>query len=88
MGNPPTGGGREEEAGGDDVRRGREVTWVITHQATGPDGGRDGTLRNSKGGASHQDQAHKGRKGPLQRVSKERPYEEVPEVLARDSGSL
>ena len=36
------------------------------------------------GGSSQEDQAHGGRKDPLQRVS----YEEGPEVLARDSNCL
>ena len=45
-------------------------------------------LGNSKGGASQQDQAHSGRKGPLQGVFEERLHEEAPEVPARDGGSL
>ena len=44
------GGSRKEEAGGSKVRRGREVTQVITDLANGPDGGRGGPLGPARSG--------------------------------------
>ena len=74
---------RGRETGG-----GWEITQVLTDLATSTDSSRGRTIGNSGVRVSQQDQAHSGRKGPLQRGLKERTHKEAPEVLARDGSSL
>ena len=84
---PFTGGSREEEAGGSEVARGREVPQVITNPPTGTDGGRGRTLRNSRAKQTNKIRPSVGGKAP-QSILAERSHEEALEVPAGDSGSL